>query len=155
MISKVRRSQPKVQIARPAPAQRKTAALVKEVRQSVSRFEAARAHVKATGIHDGSRATARRELTKNLWALRSNLRERNAPAALEQAKSLATKLGVALSSTATTANRVLTLIGRQLIRPEFTFKGLHDFPPIRAAAYERCLGGKINDPDPSGRVRLG
>lgn len=152
MISKVRRSQPKFEVARPAPAQRKTAALVKDVRQSVSRFEAARAHVKATGIHDGSRATARRELTKNLWALRSNLRERNAPAALAQAKSLATKLGVALSSSATTASRVLTLIGKQIIRPEFTFNGLKDFPPIVAASYARVLPGRINDPDPSGRI---
>lgn len=152
MISKVRRSQPKFPAARTAPAQRKTAALVKDVRQSASRFEAARAHVRATGIHDGSAKAARRELTKNLWALRSNLRERNAPAALEQAKSLATKLGVALSSTANTAGRVLTLIGKQLIRPEFTFKGLRDFPPIAMASYGRVLGGRINDPDPSGRI---
>ncbi|MEW6432093.1 MAG: hypothetical protein AB1730_11355 [Myxococcota bacterium] len=125
---------------------------MKRVQTSASRFEAARAQVRRTGIHDGSARAARRELTKNLWALRSNLRQRNAPAAFEQAKSLATKLGVALSSTAKTAANVLTLIGKQLIRPEFSFKSMHDFPPIRAAAYARVLGGRINDPDPSGRI---
>lgn len=153
MISKLRRA-PARAVPTPAkkPVARKTASLVKQVETSASRFEAARAQVRKTGIHDGSARTARRELTKNLWALRSNLRERNAPAAFEQAKSLATKLGVALSSTAKTAANVLTLIGKQIIRPEFTFKSMHDFPPIRAASYARVLGGRINDPDPSGRI---
>jgi hypothetical protein len=153
MISNIRRSQPRVSVARPAPAQRKTAARVKDVRQSVSRFEAADARVKTTGLRDGRVAAARRELTKNLWALRKNLRAHNAPAAFEEAKRLATTLGVPLSSKANTADRVLTLIGKQLIGPEFTFTSMRDVRRIVEASYARVPPRRINDPDPSSRRR--
>jgi hypothetical protein len=151
MISNIRRSQPKVPTVHQAPAQRKTAAQVKDVRQSVSRFEAAGARVKATGQRDGRVAAARRELTKNLWALRKELRAQNAPAVFEEAKRLATTLGVPLSSKANTADRVLTLIGKQLIGPGFIFTSMRDFRRIVEAWSARVPPGRINAPDPSGR----
>lgn len=154
MISKIRKPQPKVPVARVAPAQRRTATQVKPLRQAVSRFESAHAPAKTTGL-DARRSTVRRELTKNLWNLRSNLRAKKGAEALGHARDLATRLGVALSGKANTAHRVLTLVGKQVIHPSFTFRGFPDFHPIRAAAYHQCMGGRINDPDPSGRVRLG
>jgi hypothetical protein len=153
MIGKVRRPQASAPATRAEPAPRTTTTLVQRVSQSASRFEASQARAKATGIRDGSVRRARRELAQNLWALRGHLRSGDAPAALAQARSLAARVGVALSSKATTAERVLTLVGRQLVDPQFTFHALPDLPPIRRASYARLQTGRINDPDPSLRPR--
>ncbi|GMU59707.1 MAG: hypothetical protein AMXMBFR34_14700 [Myxococcaceae bacterium] len=121
------------------------------ISNGVSRFESA---VQGAGKKvNPAQAREHKEVIRDLWNLRSALQTKDKAKALEQAKKLADRLHVAIGSGAKTAKQVLTLIGRQVISPDFTFKSQRDFHVI--ASLYRNPGGRYtpNDPDPTALSR--
>lgn len=143
MISKIRRPISK-QVSRAPAAVTKKAASAKRVGNAVSRFEpVARKQVTDPRLHQH-----RRDTLSSLWEVRGSLRKGDKAGALEGARRLAGHLGVAVGSATRTAKSVLTLIGRQVIRTDFTFRTGRDLHDFVHCAY-RSPAGKPNDPDPT------
>lgn len=119
----------------------------------VSRFESAVQGAGKKVNQNPAQARERKEAIRDLWNLRSALHTKDKAKALEQAKKLADRLHLAIGSGAKTAKQVLTLIGRQVISPDFTFKSQRDFHVI--ASLYRNPGGRYtpNDPDPTALSR--
>lgn len=121
------------------------------ISNGVSRFESA---VQGAGKKvNPAQAREHKEVIRDLWNLRSALQTKDKAKALEQAKKLADRLHVAIGSGAKTAKQVLTLIGRQVISPDFTFKSQRDFHVIASLYRNPFSRYTPNDPDPTALSR--
>jgi len=147
MISKVSRPVAK-QLSRTQAVAKKAPALAKRPAQSVSRFEPVTGKQRPKVIDQQHR----RETVSTLWNLRNALRRNDKAAATDEAKRLATRLGVAVGSATRTAKSILSIIGRQLLHPEYRFQHPRQLGDYVHCAY-RSPSGKPNDPDPTSAVR--
>jgi hypothetical protein len=143
MISRINRPVTK-SLSRTPAVMTKKAAAAKRVGNAISRFEP----VARKKTSDARLQQHRRDTLTSLWEVRGSLRKGDKPGALDAARRLAGHLGVAVGSATRTAKSVLTLIGRQVIRPDFTFRTGHDLHDFVKCAY-RAPAGKPNDPDPT------
>lgn len=148
MISKTRRPVAKV-VSKPV-AVAKSAAPAKKPAVHASRFDA-----KVSARAEQRSPLARRQAIADAWQLRGALRSKDKDAAFDAAKRIAERLNVPLSKGATTAKRVLTEVGRQVIGPDFKFtRALDGYIAVKCAYSSRNpFIQKPNDPDPTSRVR--
>ncbi|MEW5739674.1 MAG: hypothetical protein AB1938_12145 [Myxococcota bacterium] len=151
MISKLR-SKPVVakSISRSAsPLRRAPSSAAKRIGGAVSSFQASASKGAGKPLEATRKLRERKEALADFWHLRSALQKKDKGKALEQARKIADRLHVAIGSGAKTAKQVLTLIGRQVISPDFNFTHPFQVRDIFAAAYRPGGRAVPNDPDPT------